>query len=241
MKKHAIVTGGTRGIGYAIVEMLIEEGYRVTLTYGHDESGATACRERLAARSADVELFRVDQSDPSQVAEFAATMRQQGAVDCLVLNAGTTFRHNSLEDVGNDDWERVMMVNVNTPFYLVRDLQPVMPNGSRIVFIASEMAVYPHSLSLAYGVSKSAVVAMAKNLVKYFEGTDTTVNAVAPGFVETEWQRTKAPEIRESICRKTAVGRFGSPAEVADAVRFCLHNAFVNGSLLELNGGYCFK
>lgn len=241
MKKHAIVTGGTRGIGYAIAEMLVDEGYRVTLTYGHDENAASACRERLALKGADAELFRVDQSDPSKVAEFAATMRQQGPVDCLVLNAGTTFRHNGLDEMGNVDWERVMMVNVNTPFYLVRDLQPVMPNGSRIVFIASEMAVYPHSLSLAYGVSKSAVVAMAKNLVKYFEGTDTTVNAVAPGFVETEWQRTKAPEIRESICRKTAVGRFGSPAEVADAVRFCLHNALVNGSLLELNGGYCFK
>jgi 3-oxoacyl-[acyl-carrier protein] reductase len=96
-------------------------------------------------------------------------------------------------------------------------------------------------MSLAYGVTKSAVIALAKNLVKYFEGTDTTVNAIAPGFVETEWQKTKPKEIRENIVRKTAVKRFATPNEIADTVRFCLENGFVNGSVIEVSGGYSFK
>jgi 3-oxoacyl-[acyl-carrier protein] reductase len=103
------------------------------------------------------------------------------------------------------------------------------------------MGVYPHGTSLAYGVTKAAVHALALNLVKCFEGTDTTVNAIAPGFVETEWQATKPQHIRDNIYAKSAVKRFATPDEVADAVRFCINNGFVNGSVLEISGGYCFK
>ena len=82
---------------------------------------------------------------------------------------------------------------------------------------------------------------MAQNLVKCFEGTDTTVNAIAPGFVETEWQKNKPIEIRQNIYNKTAIKRFASVEDVAKAVEFCIDNAFVNGSIIEVSGGYCFK
>ena len=82
---------------------------------------------------------------------------------------------------------------------------------------------------------------MAKNLVKEFAGTGTTVNVIAPGFVDTDWQKNKPEEIRQSICNKTAVGRFADPEEIAETVRFCVKNAFVNGSVIEIHGGYNFK
>ncbi|WP_443731785.1 SDR family oxidoreductase, partial [Segatella buccae] len=91
------------------------------------------------------------------------------------------------------------------------------------------------------GVTKSAVIALAKNLVKEFEGTDTTVNAIAPGFVDTEWQKNKPADIRENICRKTAIHRFASISEIVGAFEFCIDNAFINGSVLEISGGYCYK
>ena len=103
------------------------------------------------------------------------------------------------------------------------------------------MGILPHSVSLSYGVTKAAVLALAKNLVKFFEDTSTTVNAIAPGFVETEWQKNKPQEIRNNIYNKTAIKRFADPKEIADAVRFCINNAFVNGSVIEVSGGYCFK
>ena len=77
--------------------------------------------------------------------------------------------------------------------------------------------------------------------MKEFEGTGTTVNAIAPGFVETEWQKNKSQEIRDNICRKTALNRFATVDEIVSAVIFCLDNSFVNGSVIEVNGGYCFK
>lgn len=103
------------------------------------------------------------------------------------------------------------------------------------------MGVLPHGTSLPYGVSKAAVHALAKNLVKEFEGTGTTVNAIAPGFVETEWQKNKPQNIRENIYGKTAIKRFAAVDEIANAVAFCLDNQFVNGSVIEVSGGYCFK
>lgn len=134
-----------------------------------------------------------------------------------------------------------MQVNVNAPVCLVRDLYSNIALNARIIFIGSEMGIYPHSISLAYGVTKSAVHALARNLVKFFEGTGTTINVIAPGFVETDWQKTKPQEIKNNICKKTALGRFATVAEIVDAVKFVINNPFINGSIIEVNGGYNFK
>lgn len=238
--KNAIVTGATRGIGLATSEMLLKEGYHVTVTYAFDKDSVELCRQRLSAVSDAFEILWVDQTSKQEMHDFAVKMRQKGHIDCLVCNAGMTLRSNLLE-IDEEDWERVMQMNVNSNVYLIRDLFDVIPNGSRIVFTGSLMGVLPHSVSLSYGVTKAAVLALAKNLVKFFEGTNTTVNAIAPGFVETDWQKNKPQEIRNNIYNKTAIKRFAEPEEIADAVRFCINNAFVNGSVIEVSGGYCFK
>lgn len=237
---NAIVTGGTKGIGFAVTKMLLQEGYAVTATYGHDKEAAERVRNELAAQGMPIEVIHAAQDDKAQMCALVEHMRGKGHVDCIVCNAGTTER-GKLADITDEAWERVMQVNVNSHMALVRDLLEVIAPNARIVFMGSIMGVYPHSMSLAYGVSKAAIIAMAKNMVKEFAGTGTTVNVIAPGFVETEWQKTKPEEIKRSICEKTAAGRFADPEEVAEAVRFCVKNAFVNGSVIEITGGYCYK
>ena len=238
--KNAIVTGATRGIGLATAEMLLQEGYHVTVTYAYDEDSVQPCKDRLSAVSDAFEILWVDQTSKQEMHDFAMKMREKGHIDCIVCNAGMTLR-KGLQEIDEDGWERVMQMNVNSNVYLIRDLFDVIPHGSRIVFTGSLMGILPHSVSLSYGVTKAAVLALAKNLVKFFEDTDTTVNAIAPGFVETEWQKNKPQEIRNNIYNKTAIKRFADPKEIADAVRFCINNAFVNGSIIEVSGGYCFK
>ena len=238
--KNAIVTGATRGIGLATAEMLLQEGYYVTVTYAYDEDSVQPCKERLSAVSDAFEILWVDQTSKQEMHDFAMKMREKGHIDCIVCNAGMTLRKGLLE-IDEEGWERVMQMNVNSNVYLIRDLFDVIPHGSRIVFTGSLMGILPHSVSLSYGVTKAAVLALAKNLVKFFEDTGTTVNAIAPGFVETEWQKNKPQEIRNNIYNKTAIKRFADPKEIADAVRFCINNAFVNGSIIEVSGGYCFK
>lgn len=238
--KRALVTGGTKGIGLGVAKMLLREQYHVTVTYASDASAVDKCKAELSELSDHFDIVKADQSSKEDMKNLVAHLREQESIDCIVCNAGTTLR-KSLTDIEDSDWERVMAVNVNAPLFLVRDLYDKIPHGSRIVFIGSEMAIHPHGTSIAYGVSKSAVHALATNLVKFFEGTDTTVNAIAPGFVETEWQAAKPQEIRQNIYNKTAVKRFATVDEIADAVRFCINNAFVNGSIIEVSGGYCYK
>lgn len=238
--KNAIITGGTKGIGLAVAKMLLSEGYFVTVTYAHDEQSAEACKQDLLTINDAFEVVKADQSDKESMKAFVQAMRQKEHIDCVVLNAGTTHRAGLLGTT-DEDWNRVMQVNVNTPMALIRDLFDVIPSGSRIVFMGSMMGVLPHSVSLCYGVTKAAVIALAKNLVKEFEGTETTINVIVPGFVETDWQKNKSEEIRNNICAKTALNRFAQPEEIADAVRFCVNNSFVNGSVIEVSGGYNYK
>lgn len=103
------------------------------------------------------------------------------------------------------------------------------------------MGIYPHASSLAYAVSKAAIHQMAKELVKVFAQRRITVNAIAPGFVNTSWQNDKPKEQRERIESKIALGRFGYPEEIANLCMTIIDTPYINGSVLEINGGYSYK
>ena len=109
---------------------------------------------------------------------------------------------------------------VNSHDILIRELFPMIPHNSRIVFTGSQMVRHPHATVLAYGVTKAAVHALTQNLVKEFEGTGTTVNAIVPGFVETPWQAAKPEEIKQNIYKKTAIHRFADVAEIVAGFEF---------------------
>ena len=230
--KTAIVTGGTSGIGLGVAKMLLAKGYKVYATYvGLDYE------ERID----NFEPIKVDQSNRKELYEFIDTIKKRcSTIDCIVCNAGMSIRKSFTETTDND-WDMQMEVAVNSHYILVRELYGLIPNGSRIIFTGSQMGLMPHAMVLSYGVTKAAVHALAKNLVKEFEGTGTTVNAIVPGFVETPWQKEKPEEIKHNIYKKTAIHRFATVDEVVDAYRFCIDNSFVNGSLIEVNGGYCYK
>lgn len=230
--KNAIVTGGTSGIGLGVAKMLLSKGYRVYATYiGPD------FQEEIS----NFVPIKVNQAKRDEVYEFIKRIKEDcDAIDCIVCNAGMSIRKSFIETT-DSDWDMQMEVAVNSHYIMIRELFHLIPNGSRVIFTGSQMAIQPHATVLSYGVTKSAVCAMAKNLVKEFEGTGTTVNAIIPGFVETPWQKEKPEEIKQNIYRKTAIHRFAAIDEVVDAFRFCIDNPFINGSLIEVNGGYCFK
>ena len=239
--KYAVVTGGTKGIGLGIVKVLLERGFHVFTNYARDKESAERVGQELEQWKDRLSIVQADQSDKESFARFVQFVKSKAeSISCIVCNAGMTIRKPNME-ITDEQWEQVMQVAVNSHFYLIRDCYEMIEPDSRIIFIGSMMGVLPHGTSLPYGVSKAAVHALAKNLVKEFEGTGTTVNAIAPGFVETEWQKNKPQNIREIIYGKTAIKRFAAVDEITNAVAFCLDNQFVNGSVIEVSGGYCFK
>ena len=230
--KYAVVTGGTSGMGLGVAKMLLAKGYYVFATYvGPD------VEEKLE----NFETLNIDQSKRDDVYRFINYVKSQtNHLDCLVCNAGVSIRR-SFTEMKDAEWDLMMEVAVNSHYIMCREFYPIIPEGSRILFTGSQMAIHPHATVLAYGVTKAAVHALVKNLVKEFEGTGTTVNAIVPGFVDTPWQTAKPEEIKQNIYKKTAIHRFAQVNEVVDAFRFCIDNPFINGSLIEVNGGYCFK
>lgn len=230
--KYAIVTGGTSGIGLGVAKMLLSKGYYVFATYV-----GPAPSEQLE----NFEAIETDQSSRKEVYDFISYVKGNiDHIDCIVCNAGMTIR-KSFTDTKDEDWDKMMEVAVNSHYIMVREFFPKIPNGSRILFTGSQMGLSPHATVLAYGVTKAAIHALTKNLVKEFEGTGTTVNAIVPGFVNTPWQKEKPEEIKQNIYRKTAIHRFAEIEEIVDAYKFCIDNPFVNGSLIEVNGGYSYK
>lgn len=238
--KTAIVTGGSSGIGKGVAKMLLEKGYKVFITYAFDPNIEEAKKE-LMTISNHVEFFETDQTIRENTYSFISEVKKRtNHVDCIICNAGIT-RRSSFTETKDDDWDAMMEVAVNSHYIMIRELFPLIPHNSRIVFTGSAMGLYPHGTVLAYGVTKAAVHALVKNLVKEFEGTGTTTNAIAPGFVETPWQLKKPEEIRQNIYKKTAIHRFASVDEIVDAFKFCIDNSFVNGSIIEVTGGYSYK
>lgn len=230
--KIAIVTGGTSGIGLGVSEMLASKGYHVVATYVGDVN----CRlpEKM-------EIYQCDQSDRSDTYRFIDYVKSKySTIDCMICNAGISIR-KTFRDTTDNDWDKMMEVAVNSHYIMIRELCNSMSDDARIIFTGSQMGINPHATVLAYGVTKAAVHALVKNLIKEFEGTSITVNAIVPGFVETPWQKEKPEEIKNNIYKKTAIHRFATVDEIVKGYEFCIDNPFVNGSLIEINGGYSYK
>ena len=230
--KYAVVTGGTSGIGHGVAKMLLTKGYKVFATYvGPD----------FNEYNDNFEAHKVDQTKREEVYQFINYVKSQtDHLDCLVCNAGVSIRRGFTE-MKDTEWDAMMEVAVNSHYIMCREFYSIIPNNSRILFTGSQMGLHPHAMVLAYGVTKAAVHALVKNLVKEFDGTGTTVNAVVPGFVDTPWQAAKPEDIKQNIYKKTAIHRFANVNEIVAAFEFCIDNSFVNGSLIEVNGGYCYK
>lgn len=242
MEKYAFITGGTKGIGKAVAECLAKAGYQLILTFASDVQRADEVRMGLAHQyGISVQVLQADSSDMNSIETIAAYLENKKIrLEALVLNAGLTCR-DTFEKMQFADWQRVFTANVHFPVFLLQRIVGYINKGGSVVFTGSLMAIEPHSVSLAYGVTKSAVHSLIKNLVKFLVPYEVRVNGVAPGFVDTEWQKNKPAEIRQNIERKVSLGRFCEPEEVAEVYRMLIENKYFNGEIVVVDGGYSYK
>lgn len=244
MGKVTVITGGTSGIGRGIAEKILAESAaedRVFVTYGHNEGKAQAFLENLPLeKRSQVILMKADMSSYEDMLDFVVELKGQADhIDWLVSNAGVST-YAKYEDYTFEEWTRIVNTNLSVPVFMVKELRPMMSEGGSILFTGSYAGQQAYSSSLVYGVTKAAIHFLAKSLVKEFEPKGITVNAIAPGFIETPWHSARTQESYDRINKKIALHRFGTVEEVADMAFAVLGNGYMNGSVVDIHGGYDF-
>lgn len=243
MMNIVLVTGGTKGIGKAIVLKYLHQGCYAIITYSSDDETAELFQRELDVNYKDkYEIIKADLSKIEEVKIMCNIIRcKYRKIDYLILNAGAATNRNSFSDMTIDEWNYVINVNLTMPFFIVQSLVDCIIKGGSILFIGAVMGIYPHAISIPYAVSKAGVHMLSRQLVKHLAPYKITVNTIAPGFVDTPWQKSKPLEQRIRIENKIALKRFALPEEIAQLCWDISQNAYINGSLLEIDGGYCYE
>jgi 3-oxoacyl-[acyl-carrier protein] reductase len=236
--RHAVVTGGATGLGYAIAARLVASGGSVTL-WDRDLVGAQRAASVLGAKAHAV---HVDVSLHSSVqAAVAASLQHAGRIDALVNSAGITGPNTKVWEYPVDAWREVMDVNLNGLFHCCREVVPVMREAGygRIVNIASVAGKEGNPNASAYSASKAAVIALTKSLGKELADTGVRVNCVTPAAVKTAIFEQMSQEHISFMLSKIPMGRFGTPEEVAALVSWlCTEEcSFSTGAVFDLSGG----
>jgi len=245
----AVVTGGSRGIGAAISFRLAADGFTVAVHYGRDEDAAAATVAAIKTAGGAAFSFRADLAADTAAEDFWAAFDKAAAsagvigqpVQVLVNNAGVTLR-GAIEDFSREDFLTQQAVNVNAPYFIVKEALPRLSDGGRIVNISSGVTRIAFPEIIGYALTKGAIDAFTLTLAKHLGRRGITVNAVAPGVVDTDinasWLRGNEEAI-EGVAASTALGRVGQPDDIASIVAFLASEGgrWVTGQTIDATGG----
>lgn len=236
MSRVAIVTGGTRGIGEAISQELQDRGYIVAATYAGNEAAAQVFTERTG-----IATYKFDVSDFDACQTSVAQIEQDlGPVSVLVNNAGIT-RDATLHRMDPDKWMQVINTNLGSCYNMCRAVIEGMRERQfgRIVNVGSVNGRAGQYGQVNYAAAKSGIHGFTKALAREGAGVNITVNAIAPGYVETDMVRAVPEKVLEKIIGTIPVGRLGQPEDIARGILFLIEDeaGFITGSTLDINGG----
>lgn len=238
--KHAVVTGGTRGIGRAIVLALIEQGASVTTCHRTETPEAASLRDELAARHVAAEVIQADVADEGDARRLIeAAHGAFGPVDILVNNAGV-ISHVSLAEMPVAEWDRVVGTNLTGTYQVIRASLDRLARPASIVNVTSAVARHGMPNAVHYVSSKAGVIGMTRALCKELGRDGVRVNAITCGIVDNTGQKSPQGEAgRRRYAEMTSLGRLGEPAEIADVVLFLASGAarYVTGAVLDVDGG----
>ena len=244
--RSCLVTGGSRGIGRAIALELGRHGACVAVAYHSDEIGhgheeqADAVTAEITASGGQAYAIGCDVRDPASISAAVASVKEHsGSVDILVNNAGIT-RDRSLAKMSPDEWDAVIETNLTSVFHLTAQVLPHMVEAGygRVINLSSVVGLHGNFGQANYAAAKAGIVGFTKTAALELARKGVTVNAIAPGFIETQMIAAMPDDVRARILEKIPMGRFGRPEEIAELVAFLVTKGdYITGQVIAIDGG----
>lgn len=243
-RRVVVITGGSRGIGRAIAVRMAGPDTKIYFNYsGSDSRDAEETARMVEEAGGSAIHARLDVASSEEVQEFfSRIVEESGRVDVLVNNAGIT-RDGLLVRMKPEDWDRVLDINLKGAFYCIQAVAKTMMKQryGRIINMASVVGVIGNPGQANYVASKAGLIGLTKSAARELAPRGITVNAVAPGFIETAMTAHLTDKVREAMLSQIPLGRIGLPEEVAEAVAFLASDStsYITGQVVHVNGGMC--
>lgn len=240
MIKKALITGASGGIGSAIAHKLASQGYSLQLHYHQNKQKAEQLQKDIhSTYQVEVAIYQADLTKPEGADHLAETL--EGAPNIIVHNAG--LAHYSLfTDIQAEDYDKMIQLHLTSPFKLTQRLLPTLISNKwgRIIFITSIWAEAGASCEALYSMVKGGITSLMKSLAKELAPSGITVNAVAPGIIDTQMMSSFTPGELQDLYKEIPVGRMGHPIEVAHSVGFLVdeESRYMTGQIMRVNGGW---
>lgn len=240
MAKTIIVTGGSRGIGAAIVNLLAKEGYNVVLNYNKSEEIAKKIQEELTIKGYNVEIFKADVSKREEVKKLVNfTIQKFKEIDVLVNNAGIS-QTKLFTDITQEDWNTMLNINLNSVFHMSQEVVPHMIHKKEgcIINISSIWGMIGASCEVHYSVAKAGVDAITKSLAKELGPSNIRVNSIAPGIIDTDMNKYLSQKEIEEIKEEIPLGKIGDTMAIAKCAKWLIEDNYTTGQIISINGGW---
>lgn len=240
MSKTIIVTGGSRGIGAAIVSLLAQDGYNIILNYNKSEEIAKKMKEEYTKKGYNVEIFKADVSKREEVKKLVKfSIEKFEKIDVLINNAGIS-QEKLFTDITDDDWTKMINTNLNSAFYTSQEVVPYMIHEKQglIINISSIWGLVGASCEVHYSVAKAGVDALTKSLAKELGPSNIRVNSIAPGIIDTDMNKYLSKEEIKQIEEEIPLGRIGSTLSIAKCVKWLIEDDYTTGQVISINGGW---
>ena len=240
MNKTVIVTGGSRGIGLAIVKLLAEEGYSVVLNYNKSEEIAIKEKELLTNKGYNVEIFKADVSKRQEVKRLIDfTLNKFGKIDVLINNAGID-NEKVFQDITDEDFDIVMNTNLYSVFCACQEaLQTMLLNKKGcIINISSVYGTNGGACAVLYSASKAGIVGLTKALAKELGPSNIRVNAIAPGWIDTDMNKNISEKDKKEFIQSNPITRIGEGLDIARCIKWLIEDEYTTGQVIKIDGGW---
>lgn len=240
MKKIAIVTGASRGIGREIAKSLAKDKIKVIANYNKSEKEAIQLQEELKRQNIEIDLIKVDISKREEIKKVVEyTLKKYGKIDILINNAGIS-EYKLFTDETDEDWNKVINTNLYSAFAMSQEVIPNMVHNKSgcIINISSIWGMVGASLEVLYSISKAGMDGMTKALAKELGPSNIRVNSIAPGIINTDINKNLSKEQLEELKQEIPLERIGKSEDIAKCVNWLVNDEFTTGQIISINGGW---